>query len=686
MQFIYPSFLWAMAFVAVPILIHLFNFQRAKKVYFTNIAFLKEIKSVSSAQNKLRHLLVLLMRCLFIVALVLAFAQPYLPAPQALTAAGSSRHVSIYTDNSFSMQAEKDNKKLLNVATQYGEQIVSLFPKNSQFQTLSNGFEGNMNYFTEAKKATEHINRLDYSSSGRNLQSVYERQLTAFRTHAGTANNFIFWISDFQKSITNSLKINELDSTNTFYLVPLQTENISNLYVDSVWLENPFIKLNENNTLYAKINHFADKNSSQGVSERAAKLFIDGKQVSNGTITLEANGTTTLKMNFAVQTSGAKNCKITLDDSPILFDNEYYFTLQAAPTIKIVHITADKDNFVSNVYQQETFFQTQSFSVNSIDYNALQTADLVVLQSIAQIDNALLAALQKFMAKGGTLTVFPHENFDVSSYTTLLGFPINAAKGESIELMPPDIKNPFYQGIFERVTTTMNMPICRQTLEMGTIGQTLLKYKNEKPFLKFINGNNNNGKTKIFVFGTPLKDDFSDLGKHAIFVPLMYKIALNSTQQRGKFAYSFEENLAEIQLLDSLANKNDVFKLIHTETKTEFIPAQRIADGKLLIEIPKTNTLSGNYDIIRKTDNKLIHAMSLNYSKLESVADCYGAEELKKLFVNHKNVQIFSDADAANFAAQFQEKNIAKPLWRYLIFAALAFLLAEILLLRLWKS
>ncbi|TAG40302.1 MAG: hypothetical protein EAZ31_08510, partial [Cytophagia bacterium] len=134
----------------------------------------------------------------------------------------------------------------------------------------------------------------------------------------------------------NLLYFEKLDSTNTFYLVPLQSEIVSNLYVDSVWLENPFIKLNENKTLYAKINHFG----TQGVSERSAKLFIDGKQVSNGTITLEANGTTTLKMNFAVQEGGAKHCKISLDDSPILFDNDYFFTLQAAPTIKIVHITA----------------------------------------------------------------------------------------------------------------------------------------------------------------------------------------------------------------------------------------------------------------------------------------------------------------------------------------------------------
>jgi hypothetical protein len=674
MQFIYPSFLWAMALVLIPIAIHLFNFQRAKKVYFTNVSFLREIKSVSSAQNKLRHLLVLLMRCLFIIALVLAFAQAYIPANQALNSAGGSRFVSMYLDNSFSMQAEQNNKKLLDTEMQLGEKIIGLFPKNTQFQILANGNEGNMNYFTESKKAIENISHTHYSSTGRNLQSIYSKQKVAFRNYANSTNNFVFWLSDFQKSMFNPLKIAEMDSSNTFYLVPMQSDAVSNIYVDSIWLENPFIKLQENNTLYVKIHHFG----KQGVSERTAKLFIDGKQVSNGTISIEANGNTTLKMSFAVQESGAKNCRISLEDSPILFDNDYYFTLQAAPTIKIVHLTADKDNFINNVYQQETFFQLQSFSTNAIDYNALQTADLVVLQGIETIDQALLTVLQKFAQRGGTLAIFPHENSNIESYSNLIGFPIQIVKGEKIELLPPDTKNPFYTGIFERITATMNMPICQQSIEIGNIGQNLLKFKNEKPFLKYVN----NSRNKLFICTSPLKEGFSDLGKHAIFVPLMYKIALHATRQSNKLAYNFEEEIAEVQLVDSLVSKNDIFKLLNIENQTEIIPAQRIADGKLLLEIPKMNLSAGNYQIIRKSDKKIVNALALNYNKTESIVDCYSVEELQRLFANHKNVQIFQETETANFTTQFQEKNIAKPLWRYFIFIALFFLLTETLLLR----
>ena len=43
-SFLYPSFLWALLFVAAPIILHLFNFRKFKKVYFSNVSLLKEIK------------------------------------------------------------------------------------------------------------------------------------------------------------------------------------------------------------------------------------------------------------------------------------------------------------------------------------------------------------------------------------------------------------------------------------------------------------------------------------------------------------------------------------------------------------------------------------------------------------------------------------------------------------------
>ena len=77
MSFLHPYFLYGLAAVAIPIIIHLFDFRRTKKVYFSNTQLLYQVKESSQSFYNLKHLLILLSRILFIIFLILAFAQPY---------------------------------------------------------------------------------------------------------------------------------------------------------------------------------------------------------------------------------------------------------------------------------------------------------------------------------------------------------------------------------------------------------------------------------------------------------------------------------------------------------------------------------------------------------------------------------------------------------------------------------
>ena len=80
MKFAYPEFLYALFAIAIPIIIHLFNFRKFKKIYFSNVEFLKEVQQETQAKSKLKHLLILLSTILAIAFLVFAFAQPFVPS------------------------------------------------------------------------------------------------------------------------------------------------------------------------------------------------------------------------------------------------------------------------------------------------------------------------------------------------------------------------------------------------------------------------------------------------------------------------------------------------------------------------------------------------------------------------------------------------------------------------------
>ena len=124
MQFIYPEFLLALLALAIPIIIHLFNFRRFKKILFTNVRFLREIKQDTQSRSRLKHLLILLTRLSAITFLVLAFAQPFIPVRKT-TFESSSKRVSIYIDNSFSMDALGNSGNLLEVSKKKAREIAN---------------------------------------------------------------------------------------------------------------------------------------------------------------------------------------------------------------------------------------------------------------------------------------------------------------------------------------------------------------------------------------------------------------------------------------------------------------------------------------------------------------------------------------------------------------------------------
>ena len=132
MSFLFPNFLYALFAVSIPIIIHLFNFRKYKKIYFTNVKFLRELKQESQSKNRLKELLILLSRILAISCLVLAFAQPVLVDKGRKVQTGQ-KAIAVYIDNSFSMEGINKNGSLLSVAKKELKklQVPLVIPTNS---------------------------------------------------------------------------------------------------------------------------------------------------------------------------------------------------------------------------------------------------------------------------------------------------------------------------------------------------------------------------------------------------------------------------------------------------------------------------------------------------------------------------------------------------------------------------
>ena len=174
MKFLYPQFLYALASLAIPIIIHLFNFRKFKTVYFSNVRFLKEVKQQTKAQSELKHLLVLLSRLLAITALVLAFAQPYIPENNQKLA--DKNAISVYVDNSFSMDAENESGKLLQTAQQKAEAVAQVYQNTDEFQIITNDLSGKHQRLMSKELFIEQLFEIESSSHTTPISKLVQLQ------------------------------------------------------------------------------------------------------------------------------------------------------------------------------------------------------------------------------------------------------------------------------------------------------------------------------------------------------------------------------------------------------------------------------------------------------------------------------------------------------------------------------
>jgi hypothetical protein len=123
MTFLSPTFLWALLALAIPVLIHLFQLRRFKRLDFPDVRLLQEVTRQTRSVKKVRHWAVLLCRLAALTALVIAFAQPVLKQ-DGRTAVAGKQAVSVFIDDSYSMDGQNSGGRLMDQARKGAQDLI----------------------------------------------------------------------------------------------------------------------------------------------------------------------------------------------------------------------------------------------------------------------------------------------------------------------------------------------------------------------------------------------------------------------------------------------------------------------------------------------------------------------------------------------------------------------------------
>lgn len=655
MNFLYPQLLFGLFALAIPVIIHLFNFRRTKKLYFSNTSFLKEVKESSSSKLKVKHYLILLARLLFVLFLVLAFAQPYVNSENTATA---SDKMIIYLDNSLSMSTEAESGVIsFEEAVSYANGLLEAYPKSTNVQFLTNDFSAFSNSFRSVEEVKEQLTKVNQTGIVRSASEIYQR---LSNTQISDTID-VFWISDFQQSTTGEAI--QLDSLYRVNILPVRPVTERNISIDSVYLYNPFL-IGDNKL---KLNVIINNRGDVPADEMNIKAFVNEALAATAVVSIPANDKFLISFDITHSGKAANKGRVSIEDYPVTFDNDFYFVLNKQERIKILEIRgASGEDYFQKVYANNEIFNFTSYDAGNLDYSKLSEVDLVVLNGIDRIETSLGLALNKLREKNTTILLSPGISPEITSYQLLSSKINKSLSTDTMLLASPDTDNPFYENIFEEENVRFSMPSARMVLNTGLNRTALLKFQNGQEFL--------NEDNDLFVLTAPIKAGWSTFQNHALFVPVMYRIAANSISESQRIYYYTSEN--SIRTTIESFSANSIYKLHNGEQ--ELIPVQQVVDGQLRLEVPKYLLQSGFYDL--KLEEQNIRMFAFNHPTVESELATLSNENMLQLM--RGNTRLMDVNDYASLEKELKNRFEGIPLWKYALILALMFLLAEVLLIR----
>ncbi len=676
MKFAYPEFLFALFAIAIPIIIHLFNFRKFKKIYFSNVSFLREVKKESQSKSKLKHLLILFSRILAILFLVLAFAQPFIPS--ANSNQNINNIIGIYIDNSFSMENIGENGSLLDEAKAKATELVNSYQKTDHFVICDNKFSAGSQRLLNAEEAITKIENIEITPETRMISTVYSRLQEVLNSNSTEkTNKSIVILSDFQKTTNDFAEIKN-DSLIHAFLLPIVSTKKNNLYVDSCWFENPTHLLLQQEKLMVRIKN----NSDQDLENIPLKLFINDNLISPASFSVKANDNSIVELNYQNHTKGIQAGKIELTDAPVTMDDAFYFSYLISENINIMEIVGDDaEPNIKAIFSSDSLFLLTSSSVNQVDYSKIKQSNLIVLNSLKDISSGLASSLKSYAENGGSLTIIPSKEIDFTSYQTFATLlQINSfteLDTSSLKISEINYTHPLYSTVFEgKPENNINLPSItehyKQSLNATSFKNVLLKLKNNDPFLTEYKIK----KGTVYLINGSLDEDAGNFSKHAIFVPTLYNMALLSQLNYPLF-YTIGKN--EVLTLNTI-EKEGSLKI--KQTDFELIPRTKTDADNTSIFVTEGIALAGNY-LLESSTTKL--GLSFNYNRLESDLSTFSLDELKDQAINYSLNSSIIDTNSASIKSAFNEIKNGKKYWKLCIILALLFLAIEIALIKLFK-
>ncbi len=687
MTFLNSAILAALTLGLLPILIHLLNRQRYKKVDFPTLRFLHELQRQKMRQVRIRQIILLALRTLAVLFLVLALARPVMKSTAGiLPGVGARTTAVLILDRSASMRTETPAGTRFREVQTRAQEILSSLADGDEAQII--WADGDNERFPETPTTQIRLVRetlVDAVPTQRGGSLV--KALQQAREIVGQSKNLhkeVYVLSDFSASAwpDEMPQTALLPSDVRLFLLPIYGSSARNIGITEATVVSRIITPNRPVTVNVGVHNSGDTQAA----DRIISVYAGGRRVAQTRVTLAAGETRELQIRFAPDSAGDQVGYVRVEEADdFAADDQRFFVLRvpsrlnvavaggegAARTLTALALNPGADpNFFLNVRE------LTAAQLEGEDWSAL---DAIVIVDAAQFNSGFGARLRSFVEGGKGALVIPGPQAAAADYTgwlTTLGLPVPGeawqSTGGAARWNNLDLKHPLFEGLFEDKPASISPEISRlvRTAAGGTATE-VISTSMGAPFLLEAKV----GRGRALLMTSSPDPAWSTLYRTGIFPPLMVSSAAYLAGV-GTSGADYQVTVGTPAQLGFPGTPGDQpFELRGDQI---IAPAVQSAAAGYRLVLSGINT-AGAYELWQ--GSRRVAAVAVNIPPKETLIQAAPEDSYKDIVGG----QVMFLDDRANVQSAINEGRFGRELWKLCLFVALAMLLAEMLLGRVGK-
>lgn len=578
MSFLNPLLLGGLVAIGIPILIHLLNRRRFRRVVWAAMRFLQTSIEKNQKRMQIEDLILLVLRCMIVALIALALARPaWREAVSGYFSSEKSVGV-LLLDNSLSMGTSDGTSTRFEKAKKAAEQALDSLPSGSAIAVwfvsdVIRDVIPDPSY--DLNLARKLIRDAPLTDRGTDVGAAMDRAIEVLKTRMGVRRE-IYLFTDGQLAGWRGLldvrsRLERAKNEVQAHIVFVSEHDTQNLSVRDLRLASGLAPVGQPLRFEIKVqNH-----GLQPAKDVRVVLSVDEEPSSDEfTLPILNPGESKGVALFAkLRNEGIHAIRASVTNDRLPADNTRTLAVRALKQLRVLMVDGDPGD---SSRAGETFFlrhaltpvpsdqvpnyfiKTQTLPPTELSGVSLDDFDVLILANVKRFAESWVPALVSYVRRGGGLLVFPGDQIDAAFYneqlgvkTHLLPATFGPARGEgqqsdsSFALQTKDYAHPITSlwndpaaGTLASVKVYRHLillPASHATNEVSSaksnqdegLPQTVLSLEDSSPWIVEASF----GLGRVVMFGSTADSAWTDLPVRPAFVPLLHR-TLGSVIQR----------------------------------------------------------------------------------------------------------------------------------------------------------